>query len=187
MNLHRTSPPLLQSHLNSSAKQQYQVVFSQNSLVDTIWVWRCNIVLVLTGLLLFHTLVLGCIWKTVLVRVHPKLSRQSTCQIYLGSNPGRVICPTSFPSLSLCFLSTLFPSIQMLKKAKTYSLITTGVKLWPGRRADWPFNNHVHTSYGAKLDLAHLTETSLIEFYFNISSTKKPMNITFYNAKYKDV
>lgn len=28
--------------------------------------------------------------------------------------------------------------------------------------ADWPFNNHVRMSYGAKLDLAHLTKTSLI-------------------------
>lgn len=27
---------------------------------------------------------------------------------------------------------------------------------------DWPFNNHVHKSYGAKLDLAHMTKTSLI-------------------------
>lgn len=48
---------------------------------------------------------------------------------------------------------------------KTYSFlhsITGGGKLSHRSSTDWPFNNHVHKSYGAKLDLAHLTKTSLI-------------------------
>lgn len=50
-------------------------------------------------------------------------------------------------------------------KLKTYSSlhsITRGGKLSHKCSTDWPFNNHVHMSYGAKLDLAHLTKTSLI-------------------------
>lgn len=37
-----------------------------------------------------------------------------------------------------------------------------GGKLKQRSSTDWPFNNHVHKSDGAKLDLAHLTKTSLI-------------------------
>lgn len=40
--------------------------------------------------------------------------------------------------------------------------ITGGGKLSHRSSTDWPVNNHVHKSYGAKLDLSHLTKTSLI-------------------------
>lgn len=51
---------------------------------------------------------------------------------------------------------------------KTYSFLHSitgegaGGELSHRSSTDWPFNNHVHKSYGAKLDLAHLTKTSLI-------------------------
>lgn len=52
---------------------------------------------------------------------------------------------------------------------KTYSFLHSITESWGQggelshrSSTDWPFNNHVHKSYGAKLDLAHLTKTSLI-------------------------
>lgn len=53
---------------------------------------------------------------------------------------------------------------------KTYSFLHSitggggrgGGELSHRSSTDWPFNNHVHKSYGAKLDLAHLTKNSLI-------------------------
>lgn len=49
-----------------------------------------------------------------------------------------------------------------LKTCSFLHSITGGGELSHRSSTDWPFNNHVHKSYGAKLDLAHLTKTSLI-------------------------
>lgn len=52
-------------------------------------------------------------------------------------------------------------NIQLLTQ-HNWKLGGGGGELSHRSSTDWPFNNHVHKSYGAKLDLAHLTKTSLI-------------------------